>query len=131
MKRPLLLPYRRQDPARARFADPAPHGGIAVEVKAALMRHTRIGKQRNVGERNRIADQEPRLGQMMLHPRQRCIAALDLFGIEIGGGLAEIEHDEAADRDIRLVAVLLPEQPFVHLGRRKASAGMRSLPRAR
>ena len=33
--------------------------------------------------------------------------------------MSEIEHLEAADRDIGLVAVLFPEQPLVHLRRRK------------
>ena len=59
----------------------------------------------------------------MLHPRQRRVAALDLVGVEIGRGFAEIDHLETAHRDIRLVAVLLPEQPFIHLGRRKGIAG--------
>jgi len=88
-------------------------------MKATLMREARIGEQRNVGERNGVADQKPRRGKMMLHPCQRGIPALDLFGVEIGGRLAEIDHHEAADRDIGLVAVLLPEQPFIHLGLRK------------
>ena len=101
------------------LADPAPHRGIAVEVKAALMRQPGIGQQRDVGERDAVADQKPRRGELMLHPRQRGIAALDLVGIEIGGRLAEIDHLEAAHRDIGLVAVLFPEQPLVHLRRRK------------
>ena len=65
----------------------------------------------------RIADQKPRRGKLMLHSRQRRIATFDLVRIEVGCRLAEIDHLETADRDIRLVAVLLPEQPFIHLGR--------------
>ena len=101
------------------LADPAPHGGIAVEVEAALMREPRIGQQRDVGERHGGADQKPCRRELLFHARQRRIAALDLVGIEIGCRLAEIDHLEAADRDIGLMAVLFPEQPFVHLRRGK------------
>ena len=105
------------------LADPAPQRGIAVEVKAAFMRQAGIGQQRDVGEREAIADQKSRRGELMLHPRQRRIAALDLVGIEIGCRLAQIFHLEAAHRDIGLVAVLLPEQPFVHLRGGKCVGG--------
>ena len=56
---------------------------------------------------------------MLLHTVERSIAALDLFRVELGDVLAEIDDLEAAHRDVGLVAVLLPEQPFVHLGRRE------------
>src|ERR1041385_6470844 len=59
------------------LADPAPYRGVAVEVKAALMRQPRIGEQRDVGERDAVADQIPARCQLVLHPRQRGIAALD------------------------------------------------------
>ena len=83
------------------------------------MRQAGIGQQRHVGERDVVADQKRRQRELLLHPRQRRITALDLVGIEIGGRLAEIEHLEAADGDIRLMAVLLPEQPLVHLSFRE------------
>src|SRR5215216_70473 len=86
-------------------ADPATHRGVAVEMKAAFMRDTRIGQQRYVGERDGVAGQEWRDGELVLHPRQRRIAALDLVGVKVGSRLAQIEHLEAADGDIRLVAV--------------------------
>src|SRR5829696_8865687 len=100
-------------------ADPAAHGGIAIEMKAAFMRDARIGQQRYVGERDGVAGQKWRDGELVLHPRQRRIAALDLVGVEVGSRLAQIEHLEAADRDIGLMAVLLPEQPLVHLAFRE------------
>src|SRR6476620_12249478 len=84
-------------------------------MKAAFMREARIGQQRYVGERDGIAGQEWRDGELMLHPRQRRIAALDLLGVEIGSGLLQIEHLEAAYGDVRLMAILFPEQPLVHL----------------
>src|SRR3954462_15101515 len=59
---------------------------------------------------------------MLLHAVKRRIAALDLFRIELGGVLAEIDELEAAHRDVGLVAVLFPEQPFVHLGGSKGGA---------
>jgi hypothetical protein len=59
----------------------------------------------------------------MFHPRQRRITTLDLVGIEVGCGLAEIDHLKAAHRDGGLVVVLFPEQPFVHLRRREGIGG--------
>src|SRR4051812_25162462 len=64
------------------FADPAPDRGVTVEVKTALMRDPRIGEQRDVGQRDAVADQIARRCELVLHPRQRGIAALDLVGIE-------------------------------------------------
>jgi hypothetical protein len=101
------------------LADPAPHGGIAVEMKTAFMRQPCIGQQRDVGEADAVADQKSARGKLLFHPRQRGVATLDLVGIEVRGRLAEIAHLVAADRDIGLVAVLFPEQPFIHLRRRK------------
>jgi len=74
---------------------------------------------------------EPRQGELMLHPRQRRVATLDLVRIEIGRRLAEIRHLEAAHRDIGLVAVLFQNSHSSIFAAAKASAGMRSLPRAR
>src|SRR5262249_6285856 len=44
-------------------------------------------------------------------------------GIEVGSALAKIDHLEAAYRDIGFVAVLLPEQPLVHLRLSEAIRG--------
>src|SRR5258706_2825551 len=79
----ISLARRRQAKRLLGLTDPAPDGGVAVEVKAALMRQSRIGQQRDVGEREGIADQKSRRGQLVLHPCQRGIATLDLVGIEI------------------------------------------------
>src|SRR6185503_11317010 len=84
-------------------------------MKAAFMRDARVGQQRYVGERDGVAGQKWRDGELVLHPSQRRIAALDLVGVEVGSRLAQIEHLEAADGDVRLMAVLFPEQPLVHL----------------
>ena len=73
------------------------------------MRQPRISQQRDVGEREPLADEKPRRRQMMLHPRQCGIAPLDLFRIEIGQRLAEIDGLESAPGDEGLVAVLFPE----------------------
>ena len=95
------------------------------------MRQPRIGQQRDIGERDGVADQESRCRQLVLHPRQRRVAALDLVRVEFGRGLAQIRHLETAYRDMRLVAVLFPEQPLVHFRRDEGSEGIRSLSRAR
>ena len=75
--------YRRQPERPFGLADPAPDGGIAIEMEAALVRDPRIGQQRNVGQRDRVANQERRQRELMFHPRQREIAALDLVRIEV------------------------------------------------
>src|SRR6185369_1511646 len=49
----------------------------------------------------------------------RSRAAFYLLRVELARLLAEIDHLETADGHVGLVAVLLPEQPFVHLGRGK------------
>src|SRR4051812_12506291 len=74
--------HRSQAQRTLRLADPAPHGVIAVEMKPAFMRHAGVGQQRYVSQREGIAEQKPRRGELMLHPRQRRIAALDLVGVE-------------------------------------------------
>src|SRR2546421_2537805 len=76
------------------LADPAAHGGITIEMESALMGEARIGQQRHVRERSCLANQKSRRGQLMLKSRYRRVAALDLFGIEIGGRLAQIFHLE-------------------------------------
>src|SRR4051812_23066899 len=60
------------------FADPAADGGITTDIEAAFMRDARIGKQRDVGKRNRITGEETAAGEMLLHAIERRIAALDL-----------------------------------------------------
>ena len=84
-----MLERRRQAERAFGLADPAPHRGIAVEVKPPSCASQRIGQQRDVGERKTVAGQKPRRGELMLHPRQRRIAAPDLVGIEIGPGLTQ------------------------------------------
>src|SRR5258708_9730591 len=79
------------------------------------MRDTCVGEQRDVREGYTVANKERRCRQVMLHPRQRGIATLDLVRIEIGYRLAEIDHLEAAPGYERLAALLLPEPPFSHL----------------
>ena len=96
------------------LADPASHGAIAAEVEAALMRQPCVGQQRDIGERDGIADQKSGCGKLVLHPGQRGVTTLDFVGVEIGCGFSEINHLKAAHRDIGLVTILLPEQPLIH-----------------
>src|SRR5436305_14503830 len=88
-------------------------------MEATLMRQPRIRQQRDVGERHDLADQKTSRGQLVLKPCERSIATLDLVGIEIEGRLAEILHLKPAHRHVRFMAVLLPEQPLIHLRRRE------------
>ncbi len=90
----------------------APAAGPAA---AAFMRDARIGQQRDIGERENIADQEARVRKTTLHVVKRDIAALHQIQIQFARGLAEIDHLKAAHGHIGLMAVLLPEQPGVHL----------------
>src|SRR5579859_6086422 len=105
------------------LADPAPDRNIAIHVKSAFMRNARVGRERDIGEREGAADKEAALAEMAFKMIERRIAALHLLRIELGCLLAEIGHLKAADRNVGLVAVLLPEQPFIHLGGRKVFLG--------
>jgi len=93
-------------------------GPVRTRRSSAATRHSRRGESRlhaprgyRPAVRRRRArffhEQKPRPGQLMLHPRQRGIAAPDLVGVEIGCRLAQISHLEAAHREIGLMAVLL------------------------
>ena len=66
MPEPKRLACRRQPERPFGFGDPAPDGGITVEVKTAFMRDPGIGQQRDVGERDRVAGQERRQGELVL-----------------------------------------------------------------
>src|SRR5580698_4385148 len=85
------------------------------------MRNARIGQQGYIRERQPIADKKTARGKFVIHSCQRRIAALDLVGIEIRRRPAEIDDLETAVGNVRLVAELFPEQPFIHLGRSKSS----------
>src|SRR4051812_33434452 len=88
MKTPINSPRRSEVQRTLALADPAPDCGIAVEVKTTLVRQPRIGEQRDIGEADAVADKIARRCELVLHPRQRGIAALDLVRIEVGGGLS-------------------------------------------
>ena len=118
----LSAPAQGRAPARPRRSSAAPRHSRRGESRPHAPAGYRPAARRRRAKpvsptRNRVA------ASWLLHPRQRGIAALDLVGIEIGGGFAEIEHLEAAHRDIGLVAVLLPEQPFIHLRRGEGVGG--------
>jgi len=91
-------------------------------VEAAFVRQPRIGQQRDVGERDFAANQKSRRGELMLHPRQRRVAALDLVRIEIRCGFAQIHHLVPAHRDIGFVAVLSQNSHSSILAAANASA---------
>ena len=83
------------------------------------MRQPCVGKQRDVGNRHGRADEPVAAAEQLFHQVERGFPALDPRRLARLLRPPEIEHVETADRDIRLVAVLLPEQQFVDLGLRK------------
>src|SRR5437773_10555079 len=83
-------------------------------MKAAFMRDARIGQERYVGERDGVAGQKWCDGELVLHARQRRIAALDRVGVGPANRLLQIEQLEAAYGDDGFAAVLFPAQPPVH-----------------
>ena len=84
------------------------------------MRNARVRNQRDVGEGERVADKEIRARKLSFHPRQGGVSTRQQCRIELGFGLARIEKARNANRDIGLVAVLLPKQLFEHLAARIA-----------
>src|SRR4051812_34128589 len=70
MKTPINSPCRSEVQRTLALPDPAPDRGIAVKVKTTLVREPRIGKQRDVGERDAVADKIARGCELVLHPRQ-------------------------------------------------------------
>src|SRR6185312_10663788 len=87
---------------------------MADEIESALMREARISQQGDIREREAFADEKAGLTKRALQLIERNVAAPHEVRIERAGRLAEIDHVEAAHGHIRLVAVLLPEQPSVH-----------------
>ena len=97
----------------------------------------RVGQKRDIGDCNMIADQPIMTIKHRVHEVERALAAFDPPGLTRFLRLAQIEHVKAADRDIGLVAALLPEQPLIHLGLleavlwQQAAAGRSGEPSAR
>jgi hypothetical protein len=111
--------------ARAELAGAARglDGRIVRQVETALVGDPGVSHQRDVRQGKPVADQIGRLFQLCFQTRQGAGAALDQLGVQLLDRLAQIDDLEAGHRDIRLVAVLLPEQPLVHLGPLERVAG--------
>jgi len=82
-------------------------------IESALVRKPRVGQQRDVGNGDRGADEPVTAFEQLLHQVECRLAALDPIGLARLPGLAKVPHVETAHRDVRLMAVLLPEQQFV------------------
>src|SRR5271154_1130432 len=64
-------------------ADPATEGGIAIEIEAAFAGHAGVGDQRDVGERQRLADQIRLVPKDRLESGEGGVATLDEAWFEI------------------------------------------------
>src|SRR6267378_1631285 len=96
---------------------PCLHGGKARKLEASFMGYMRVGIEPDVGDRVALGYEEPAAVQMFLHDLERGVPGRHLL---LQPGLvflraAEVTDDEARDRDIGLVAVLLEEKPLQHL----------------
>src|SRR5690606_6969768 len=92
------------------------YGRVIFKVEAAEMSTAGVGDERNVSERERIANEIWRLFQLQLHARERGVALDQQRCGHFIVAFAEIMLERDAHRYLRLMAVLLPEQPLIHLG---------------
>ena len=105
--------------ARTRSSQRA-HRGVGREVELPLVRDVRVRVERDVGDRVALADEEAPAREVRLHHAERRVAARDLVGELRAVLLDEAEVVPGAHhRDVRLVAVLLEEQPLQHLRARE------------
>ena len=101
---------------RAHALEPGAHRGVGREVELPLVRHVRVRVERDVRDRVALADEEAPAREVRLHHAERRVAALDLVGELRAVRLDQAEVVPGAHhRDVRLVAVLLEEQPLQHL----------------
>src|SRR5436190_11686421 len=96
--------------------DPAPDMGPVREIKTALLGKAGIRKKRKVGDAETITDEPIATVDHPLHEVERGFSADHPDSLARFLRLPEIDHLETADRDIGLVAVLLPEHELVRLG---------------
>ena len=105
-------------PAAGDALEPGVDRGVAGEVEAALVGDVRVAVERDVRERQAVAD-EPLapVAEVLLHRRERAVA-LRVQLRELVAHLlraAGVDEPEARHRDGRLVVVLLEEHPLQHL----------------
>src|SRR5438067_1332765 len=53
---------------------PRPHGRIPIDVPAALVRHMRVGVERDVGEREAVADERLAVPKVAVERREDAVA---------------------------------------------------------
>ena len=97
------------------LADPAPHRLKSGKIEAPLMREARVGEKRDIREGEIVSEQETCAGKTAFQMVERGRAAFPQIRVDVMCLLAQIDHLETGDGHVGLVAVLLPEQPRVHL----------------
>src|SRR5205085_11844900 len=116
---------QRQVPGLAPDAlEPALDRRVATKIEATVGRAMRIGVERDVGDAVAAAGKERLLGEMLLHHAEGLVPALmQSRQIRAPRRLGrQVVEDEARDRDVRLVAVLLEEHPLQYARVRQALA---------
>src|SRR6516162_4070446 len=113
--RQLLSAHGRNAETPFTLSDPAPHRLKAGKIEAPLMSEARVGEKRDIREGEIVSKQETRAGKTTFQMVERGRAAFPQNRVDVMCRLAQIDHLEASDGHVGLVAVLLPEQPGVHL----------------
>ena len=108
----------RTCPGSARHAvEPRPDRRERLEVEATLVRDVRVRVERDVGQRDRLADEEGAAVEVRFHGSERPVAGdrplLDRRRVALR--IAGVRDEEPDDRDRRLMGVLLEEHPLQHL----------------
>src|SRR5271170_503188 len=97
--------------------EPGADRRVGLELEAALLSDVRVRVQRDVGDRVALGDEVAAATQPLLHPRERLVAGLAQARYVLLWHWAIGDRDEKARHcEVRLVAVLLEEQPLHDLG---------------
>jgi hypothetical protein len=100
---------RREAKYIAAAGDPGTQVRPTLQIEATLGCEPRVGEQRNVGDREGARGEPVSTGKLAVHQIERLLATLNAPRLASLFWLTLIEHVKAADRDVWLVAILLPE----------------------
>src|SRR6266576_4850636 len=109
--------YRNVARLRGDSIEPGAHCRVRPEREPALAGDVRVAVEREVGERQRVADDVVTSVEMLVERAQHALARLHLrreLGLE-RLGTAGVRNPEAHDGDRGLEVVLLEEHPLQHL----------------
>ncbi len=103
------MPRLRRD-----AVEPCPHRRILPEVEPALLGDVCVAVQRDVGDRERVADEPLAAVEVLLERGERAVSRGPL-PLELGCVLLALAEDrdlEAGNAEVRLDLVLLEEHPL-------------------